>query len=83
MNHSKQLREASGLTQLEVAKRAGLERSRLSLFESGYVVLTAREERALRRVLLSALRKRVAHLQSVLTQVDPREGEQAQQRAAV
>lgn len=80
MKSLKELREASDLSQFKAANRAGLDRTRLSLAESGHVVLTAKEQDALRRVLLSALRKRVARLQNVLAQVDPRQHGQPQQQ---
>lgn len=72
MSDWKRLREASGLSQFAAANRAGLDRTRLSLAEAGHVELAAREQRALRRVLLAALRKRVGHLQNVLAQIDTR-----------
>lgn len=71
MSDLKRLREASGLSQFAAANRAGLERTRLSLAESEHISLTAKEERALRRVLLVVLRKRLGHLQTVLAEMEP------------
>ena len=62
----KSLREASGLSQYEVANRAGVDRTRLSLAENGHVRLAANEEDAIRRVLLAATRDRASRIESVL-----------------
>jgi transcriptional regulator with XRE-family HTH domain len=62
----RELREASGLTQLELAKRAHIDRTRLSLSESGYVQLSAGEEERLRTVVLEAAREQVVKLQGVI-----------------
>ena len=59
MRSLRELREASGLTQLELAKRANLDRTRVSLWESGYVQLSEAEEHRIRTVLLDAARERV------------------------
>ena len=68
MNTLKQLREASGLTQLELAKRAKLDRTRLSLYESGYVQLSTIEEQRIRAVLLEAAREKATQLQAVIAE---------------
>lgn len=60
------LREASGLTQLELAKRAGVDRTRVSLWESGYVRLSRTEKRRVRTVLLDAARERVITIQTAI-----------------
>ena len=52
------LRMLSGLTQIEAAKRSGVERSRLSLAECGHVELPAKQLEALTGVLRSSIRAR-------------------------
>jgi transcriptional regulator with XRE-family HTH domain len=66
MKTLRELREAAGLTQLELAKRAHLDRTRVSLSESGYVQLSAAEEERIRAVVLEAARARAAKLQGVI-----------------
>ena len=63
----KSLREASGLNQFEVAKRAGLDRTRLSLAENGHVQLTVDEADAVHSVLVCAVRERADRISKLLT----------------
>jgi len=58
----RELRLIAGLTQLEVAKRAGLDRSRLSLVEAGYAALRPAEEAAIRRLLRDEIESRATAL---------------------
>jgi transcriptional regulator with XRE-family HTH domain len=66
MSNLRELREASGLTQLELAKRAHIDRTRLSLFESGYVRISAGDEERIRAVVLEAAREQATRLQGLL-----------------
>jgi transcriptional regulator with XRE-family HTH domain len=68
-NKIRELREASGLTQIELAKRADLDRTRVSLWESGYIRLSGTEERRVRTVILDAARERVITLQTAMKAV--------------
>jgi transcriptional regulator with XRE-family HTH domain len=63
----RELRTISGLTQLKLAKESGLDRTRLSLAEGGYVVLRPDEEANVRRVLLDHIESRAAQFRSVLS----------------
>jgi len=56
----RELRTLAGLTQFDVAKKARIERSRLSLVENGHVRLTEDEYAAIESVLRPVARRRVA-----------------------
>src|SRR5438552_12517354 len=64
----RKLREASGLSQGECAKIAGISTSRLSLAEHGFVNLTARQETAVRSHIIKVSKERFGQ---VLTEADP------------
>src|SRR5438552_16326397 len=64
----RKLREASGLSQGECAKIAGISPSRLSLAEHGFVNLTARQETAVRSHIIKVSKERFGQ---VLTEADP------------
>lgn len=67
MRDLKALREALGLTQFEAARRARLDRTRLSLAENGHVQLTIRELEALRSALTRAAKKRADQIGKLTT----------------
>jgi ribosome-binding protein aMBF1 (putative translation factor) len=54
----RQSRQLSGLNQYELANRAGVGRTRLSLFENGHIKLREEEIQQLEKVLSDALRER-------------------------
>jgi len=58
----RELRLISGLTQIETAKRSGVDRSRLSMVEAGYAALRPTEEAAVRRVLRDEIKSRAQAL---------------------
>jgi transcriptional regulator with XRE-family HTH domain len=58
----RELRLLAGLTQIETAKRAELDRNRLSLVEAGYSTLQPVEEAAVRKVLRDEIESRAAAL---------------------
>lgn len=60
------LRHLAGLTQIQAAKRSGIERSRLSLIECGHSSLSSEEMEALTEVLRTAIRERVKLFEHVL-----------------
>ena len=60
------LRETAGITQIKTARHARIDRSRLSLAESGDVTLTAEEEARVRSVLRRALAKRAEKVSAAL-----------------
>jgi transcriptional regulator with XRE-family HTH domain len=62
----KRARELSGLTQMEVAQRAKIDRAKLSEAESGYIFLGDAETEAVRRVVFPALRQRKAEIEKIL-----------------
>ena len=66
MKELKRLREVLGLTQFDVAKKSGVERTRLSLAECGHVTLSRDEKDSIRRTLLRASAERQAQLKDVL-----------------
>ena len=55
----KKLRLAAGLSQWEVEKRTGVDRSTLSTIESGYVAPSEKQVRQLIRVLSAAVKDRI------------------------
>jgi len=66
MKMLREIRQASGLTQIELAKRASLDRTRVSLWEAGYVDLSPVEEERIRIVLLDAAQDRIVELQGAI-----------------
>jgi transcriptional regulator with XRE-family HTH domain len=67
----KRLRELAGWTQIHLAKKSGMDRTRLSMAECGHVVLTAQERENIRRVLLREIEHRDMKLRAVLDKPDP------------
>jgi transcriptional regulator with XRE-family HTH domain len=65
--HLKKLRELSGLKQIELARAAGIDRTRLSFFESGYLKLDAKEEAGARKIIIKTLRSRQAEIGKALS----------------
>ena len=66
MSQIKKLRELSGLTQTELSNLSRIDRSRLSLAESGQVKLSATETETVRKVLLRQMEKRASLIQDEL-----------------
>jgi transcriptional regulator with XRE-family HTH domain len=62
----KRLREIAGISQTLLAKKSGIERTRLSAAECGYVSLTEGEKATIKRVLMRAVEDQQARLTSVL-----------------
>lgn len=60
----KQIRKASGLTQIELAQRVKVSRVRLSLAECGYIVLDPEELEAIKQTALVEAESRAARLKS-------------------
>ena len=61
-HHLKRLRKLGHLSQHAVANRSGIERTKLSLYESGHIVLRPDELEKLRAALKAALEKRSTEL---------------------
>jgi len=70
VNTIRQLRKAAGWSQHEVARAAGMTRSRISLIECGYVDATLSEKQLLKQVLLDAVVSRAEHLAELVVTVD-------------
>ncbi len=66
MKELKRLREIAGISQALLAKKSGIERTRLSAAECGYVSLTGGEKATIKRVLMRAVEDQQARLTSVL-----------------
>jgi transcriptional regulator with XRE-family HTH domain len=60
MKGLRKFRTMLGLSQYELGKKAGIERSRISLLENGQIVASEKEKAALERALLAARRKNEA-----------------------
>lgn len=58
-----------GITQFELAKRSGVERTRISLAENGHIELRKTELSALLRALISVTRGRASELQGLSQQM--------------
>ena len=66
-NMQKELRRRSGLTQVELARRAGVPRNRIQLAESGLCDLREDELQAIRAVLRAQLASAAELLESAFT----------------
>jgi len=60
------LRKVSGLTQWDVARATGIDRSRVSLIETGCVQARPEEEQAIRDALQGAMQARLRTIQTAL-----------------
>ena len=67
MNDLRNLRQLASLSQAEASSRSGVPIGRLGLVERGEIVLDARAEFILRRVLLTAIQERVGMMTKLLT----------------
>lgn len=65
----KQLREKSGLSQADIARRTGLSTNKISLSENGLSSLSRAEEESVRKAILEATNEKAA---AVLLAADPR-----------
>jgi transcriptional regulator with XRE-family HTH domain len=63
----RELRLMAGLTQCDVAKETGLDRSKISLAEHQYVELRPEEHAAVQKVLLERIETRAAQFRDVLS----------------
>ena len=63
----KELRNVAGLTQCDVAKQCGLDRSRLSLAENEYSKLRPEEEATVRKVLIKHIEAKASQFSGVLS----------------
>lgn len=66
MKGLRDLRRAGGLTQWDVARATGIDRSRVSLIETGCVQARPEEEQAIRDALQGAMRARLTTIQRAL-----------------
>ncbi len=65
----KDLRNAARLTQIELAQRSGIERTRLSLAECGYLSLTDEEASSILRAIAEAAEARILSVRQALAQI--------------
>jgi transcriptional regulator with XRE-family HTH domain len=61
------LRIMAGMTQCDVARETGVDRSKLSLAENRYVELRPEEQAAIRKLLLETIENKAAELKGVLS----------------
>ena len=66
MEDIKKLRGMADWTQTKTARASGVHRTKLSQAECGELELSQEEDTAVRRVLLTAIRKRAARMETVL-----------------
>jgi transcriptional regulator with XRE-family HTH domain len=67
----KKIREAAGLSQFDLARRAGVSRMRLQLAEAEYAKLRADEIGAINRALRGVIEHKVTVLQKALSASGP------------
>ncbi len=70
MRQLKNLRRAAGITQFELERSARVPRAKISLAESGHLVLNERETRLVYRVLVREMRKRATRLAEALERAE-------------
>lgn len=66
MKTLRKMREVSGLSQIALARRAGVSRMRLQLAESGEILLRPEEVEALNRTLRGVIENRAVILKNAL-----------------
>lgn len=71
MQDLRELRRMAGWTQAKASRTSGINRAKLSQAECGEIELSAKEQAAVRRVLLGAIRDRVDRINSVLADAEP------------
>ena len=59
----RQLRKTGRLTQFEVSQRTGIDRTRLSFAECGYLQLTADEKQAIKRAITDEMQHRASEIE--------------------
>jgi len=65
----KNLRKTSGLTQWDLARATGIDRSKICFIETERVQVRPEEERTIRRALDKAMRRRLLSIQTALGSV--------------
>jgi DNA-binding XRE family transcriptional regulator len=65
------MREMSGLTQWQVARRSGVDRSTISLAEGGDIKLRPEQETSVRKVLLEEIESKAKELQEFVQETKP------------
>ena len=66
----RRMRAMADITQFQLAKASGVERTRISLAENGHVTLRTEEYVALNGALLGVLRSRVSEFQGLLLGIE-------------
>jgi transcriptional regulator with XRE-family HTH domain len=62
----RKLRKLSGVTQYQLARLSGVERTRLSLAENGHIQLGTSEYKAIHAAILSAFKRKITQFGEVL-----------------
>jgi transcriptional regulator with XRE-family HTH domain len=62
----RQLRKIARLTQIELSQRTGIDRTRLSFLECGYLSLTKEEESLIRKAITEATESHAARVRDAL-----------------
>lgn len=73
MKQLRKMREVSGLSQIALARRAGVSRMRLQLAEAGEITLRPEEIEAVNRALREGIERRASALKNVLAEQVPTE----------
>jgi len=68
------LRRIARLTQLELSQRTGIDRTRLSFAECGYISLSADEQTAIMRAVAEAAETHAASVRTALAATENRHG---------
>ena len=70
LQNIKQFREEAGLSQMALARRSGLSRSRLQMAEAGYIALREDELTAIQRVFGDEIHERAIRFKTLLAQTE-------------
>jgi transcriptional regulator with XRE-family HTH domain len=62
----RQLRKIARLTQIELSQRTGIDRTRLSFLECGYLSLTKEEESLIRKAIVEAAESHALRVRDAL-----------------
>jgi len=68
MKRLRKMREASGLSQIALARRAGVSRMRLQLAEAGEITLRPEEIEVVNRALREVIERRASALRGLLAE---------------
>lgn len=66
----RRLRLLAGQSQFELAREAGVDRTRISLCENGHVFVSPDEGKRLARAVLSAMQRKMAQVEAAVAEIE-------------